>query len=280
MSMKVRIFSIAQLCIAFTIVLWHLSQPFVGDLFQAKAHLLVFDEVMGNIPAAATVENEERAEINRQRYQMLQKSDQRLIQTGYSNALTKKSTPFLAKLKASFIQVATGIPPFEQAWLLLSIIIPILLLKQVEGSKQAVWLLPLITLFYIADNQLTGTTPSLTPQERLFPTEQHLLEKYVAEPLSSSIPEQHVQLKKGWNLYLIETWGHQTPSKDPQEFQKQISEAEYAFTLARAKTIASYNPKSAAPHHREPLSILLAFLIWNLAFALSTIEMTPQLKKS
>lgn len=248
-----RYFAIAHLCIAFTIVLWHLSQPFVGDLFQAKANLLVYNEVM---------ENQER-------YQALPKSDQRLIGAGYERAIEKKGAPFFAKLKASFVQLATQIPPFEQAWLLLSLIAPILLLKQVEGSHQIVWLLPILTLAYIADNQVNGTIPMPTAQEKLFPSEELLIEKYVQEALGPTIVEQHAQLKKGWNLYLIDAWVHEEPAQDAQQFQEQLSRGGYAFTVARAKALASSDSKQrATPFHKEPLSILLAFLIWNALVAL------------
>lgn len=266
-----RIFSIAHLCIAFTVVLWNLSQPFVGDLFQAKANLLVYDEVMGNVPLTETPESEEWAEKNRAWFQLLPKSDQRLIASGYARAVEKKGTPFFAKLKASFVRLATQIPPFEQAWLLLSLVAPILLLKQVEGSRQIVWLLPLLTIAYIADNQWNGTIPALTAQERLFPTEQLLLEKYVKERLSPTIAEQHAQLKTGWNLYLIDAWLHEEPAQDTKRFQEQLARGEYAFTVARAKTLASSDSKSqVASFHKEPLSILLAFLIWNVAFSLAS----------
>lgn len=106
----------------------------------------------------------------------------------------------------SFIQVVNGIPPFEQARLLLSLTISILLLKQVKGTKHAVSLLPLITLFFLYSQQPTQSNNRNPNASRaLFPTEQLL-------------------------------------------------------------TIASPSPY-----------ILLAFLIWNLAFGLSTVDKLPRI---
>ena len=148
-----RAFAIAQLCIAFTILLWHLSQPFVGDLFRAKAQILVFEEAMKD----------------RVRYEGLPEEDRLLIAEGYDRAQRQIGLPFTTKLEQSFSGLIYKVSPYELAWIVLSIVVPILLLKQVDGARLAVWLIPLVSILYVVDNQYYGVEMGPTAHERLFP---------------------------------------------------------------------------------------------------------------
>lgn len=265
-SKTVRLFSIAQLCIAFTVFLWHLSQPFVGDLFRAKAQLLVFEEVMGAAPALPSEERILLAERNRLRYNSLPESDRVLISKGYAMAQEQKGVSFGTKLKGSFFHLWERISLFEQAWLLLSIVVPILLLKQVEGARLAVWLIPLISFFYVIDNQFYGVTPEPTEQELLFPSEEFLIQNYMSEPLDERILQQHGQLKEAWDRYLVDVW----TSKEKGE---GVEDGRYAFTLARAKAIV--NGGLAGKGHfvvlKDPMWLVVGIVGWNLLFALCTL---------
>lgn len=246
----VRIMAIAQLCIAFTVVLWHLSQPFVGDLFRAKAQLLVLEEAMGV-----------QSENNRVRYLALPKEDQVLIAQGYARAQEQKAPPFLTRLGSSFTRLADAIPPFEQAWLILSIIVPILVLKQVEGARLAIWLVPLVALLYVAENQLQGTIPKPTAHEQLFPSEEFLVKNYVGVPLSDNILEQHAQLKEAWDRYLVDKWSG---------VEGSVEAGAYAFTVARAKAIVrSGAVRQPAVHLKDPVALAGGIVVWNILFALT-----------
>ena len=230
-----RAFAIAQLCIAFTILLWHLSQPFVGDLFRAKAQILVFEEAMKD----------------RVRYEGLPEEDRLLIAEGYDRAQRQIGLPFTTKLEQSFSGLIYKVSPYELAWIVLSIVLPILLLKQVDGARLAVWLIPLMSILYVVDNQYYGVEMGPTAHERLFPSEEELVRDYMDEPLGESLGEQHAQLKGAWERYVAERWGDG-----------------YAFNAARG--VALVERREERPQAKEGVLLCWAIVVWNLLFALGT----------
>ena len=148
-STPARVMAILQLCVAFTLIAWHAGEPFLGDLFNIKSKLVVYQFVLG-------IKNEANAE----RFARLPAIQRQQIERNYNTLQKQYNLPFWDKLKRSFEIIFFGIPSFELAWILLSIIIPILLLKKVEGAVQAVWLLPLATLFFTIDNRWVWQTSS------------------------------------------------------------------------------------------------------------------------
>jgi hypothetical protein len=252
---------IAQLCIAFTLLLWHMSQPFVGDLFRVKAQLLVFEEVMGALPASPDAERLAHSAQNKERFQALPTIHQATIAAGYARAQKQKARPFLDKLKSSLSILWNDISPFEKGWIMLSIIIPILLLKQVEGAHLAVWLVPLITACYIGESRMHDEILRVTAHEQLFPSEQYLVERYGNGALAESITEQHQQLKSAWERYLVDVWS---------DGDGEVATGAYAFHVARAKAlVADSAVPQVAPQRKIPWTLAALLLSWNLLFALS-----------
>lgn len=233
-----RIFAILQLCIAFSILLWHASQPFMGDLYRVKSKLLIFQHVQSH-PLYPSLAQEQQQQIQ----------DEQVVWQAHL------STPFFTKLGQSFAAVAFGIPPLELIWIGFSVIISVLLLKKVEGASEALWLLPLLAGAYAVENQLRPSPP-LTAEERLFPSEALLVDTYLKEPFSRNIFDQQAQLKKGWEAYLVQEWTDHRGTPD---------EGFFYFNLARLKVLEKR--VQLPPQERESLLALALYLFWNFSYA-------------
>ncbi|MFI0434929.1 MAG: hypothetical protein ACH350_04270 [Parachlamydiaceae bacterium] len=261
-----RLMAIGQLCIAFSLLLWYMFQPFMGEYFTLRSRMLLYEYVMGTSdPVKKRNGEEKKMERFAARFEQLPDHEKMLILTDYHQIQVYAKRSMLKKIMDGIHVFLLDIPPFEQAWIFFSITITILILLKVEGAKQAAWLLPLITIAFAIDNQLTGQTVS-SPDLSLFPSENMLVSQYVDEPLSQSAPIQQKQLKKGWDRYLVEKW---STEKDQSE-NHQIEEAEFKFTLARLQLLSG-QPKSEWMNvfyeKRHPL-ILMIFVAWNIVFAL------------
>lgn len=251
LPMRQRVVAIIQLCIVFTLICWYSSEPFMGRHFAVKSKMALFERVM-------KIQDGEL-------FSQLPIEEQQMLLSAHKTLQEQLEIPFLTKLKESLKLLALDIPPFEQAWLLFSLIIPILLLKRVEGAQAAAWLLPIIVLAYAADNQLNSVKSPLSVDEKLFPSEETILKDYLKEALSPSIFKQQEQLLAGWHLYLIKEWGKEEPSTNPSIFEKQIQKGEFAFTLERTKM----TPLTIEGHVNQKMSLglLAIYLSWNLFFA-------------
>lgn len=239
-----RVMSILQLCLAFTILLWHVSHPFMQELFSLKSKMLIYQNTLDQ----------------KELFSALDEPAQKKVLTDYSALQETLSTPFTKKIKQSFRHLFLEIPPFEIAWLLGSVVIPILLLKKIEGATHVVWLLPLLALTYSIDNRLNGYPHFVTAEEKLFPQEELLVQTYVKEPLN------RLNLQKAWELYLIDNWTKELPSHDENHFSKQLEKGQFAFNIARIKAREPLEKKPGFP--QEPLFILALYIFWNLYFAL------------
>ena len=155
-------------------------------------------------------------------------------------------------------------PPMIQAWLFFSFLIPILLLLRIEGAVYVVWLLPVVTLAYLIDNQFYEKPAKPSSDAALFPSEKIILERYVKEPLDSNIFKQEDQLKKGWQLYLIDEWAQEKPSANSNEARLQAENGEFAFNVERLRRM---DIKEDRFWHRESIWILGLYLVWNALFA-------------
>lgn len=240
-----RIFAILQLCMVFTILLWHASEPFMGELFAVKSKMLIFQHLMG-----------QKDEANRNRFLALPETERADLLQTYESLQSQLNSPFKSKLKGSFKAIFLDIPPLELAWIVFSIILSIMLLKKVEGVTQVIWVLPLLALAYSVDNRMYGYPPRLTEEQKLFPTEESIIENYIHEPFSQNPFLQKDQLKKGWDNYLIQKWtsGQGTPE-----------EGLFAFNLERAKKISLLSPKKRET--QESLFLIALYVFWNISYA-------------
>ncbi len=156
-----RLMVILQLCLAFSLMLWYLIQPFMGEYFVLRSRMLLYEYVMGTSEILKGRPGQEDKLVRQsQRFEQLPEARRQMLEWDYQMIKNYAQRPAWQKIKDGLRILIQDIPPFEQAWIFFSIVIGILILLKIEGAKQAAWLLPLIVLAYMADNQLTGKTIS------------------------------------------------------------------------------------------------------------------------
>ncbi len=269
-STPARLMAILQLCLAFTVLAWQAGYPFMGELFEIKSKLLVYDYVMG-------VNNATYAE----QFSNLPEKKKEEILREYQTLKAHLGRPFVDKALDSVERVFFSLSPFKLLWIFFSIIIPILLLKKVEGAASVIWLLPLTTMVFIVHNRWYGEVVPLSKDTQLFPTEEIIVNNYLRHPLSSDLNLQEKQLRNGWELYLIEEWAKETPSSDAFQFTLQKEKGDFAFNLARLSGL-EIKPYKSFNNTQESYPVLALYLFWNLSFALvvGSALQTPQTRQT
>jgi hypothetical protein len=271
-AFPLRVAAIVHLCLVFTFLASIMSQPFMGDLFTIKSKKLLYENAMGTRETG----DKEHMTRNTLRFALLPQSEQEILTQNYQHLQESLKTSFVDKLSKGVRLLFLSLSIYEQIWLLLSVILPVLLLKRIEGASEATWLLPILALLFCFDNRINGMQAHPTNEERLFPTETILMNEYLREPLSMNIFEQQEQLKKAWGLYLIKTWAKEVPAIDSKERHQQEESGEFAFTIARllAEPTLAYADKIQGPR-RHPLFLLGLFLTWNVILALQGRKAVP-----
>lgn len=266
-----RVVAIIQLCLVFTVLANRAGHPFMGELFAHKSQMLLYHTVMGNGGAIGERldQKKELLDRNKERFAALPEVQKTAIIKQHDRLQSKADQTFLSKLQRSFYILAVELPPFEQAWIFFSLLIPMLVLLRVEGARQAAWLLPMIVLVYAINNRWNGTEPGRPADERLFPTEEYIVRNYLKEPLGEDISEQHDQLLRGWQLYLVDQWAHQKPALDSHPFAKQVEDGEYAFNVARVEAVGQVKDEDRLNsfHQKESWWMLILYIMWNGFFA-------------
>lgn len=266
---QARVAAIIQLCLAFVVLLSSISYPFLGEIFANKTEALLYSDIMGNTSAADanSISERERLQRNGERFEAMEENARMQIVEHYHQLHAKAKTSFFEKIGSSFSILVSALPAFKQAWIIFSIVISILLLLRIEGANYAALLLPVIAFCYAYDNYNFGVPRKSTAQEKLFPTEQVIVNDYLRKPLSSDIMEQQHQLQHGWHLYLIEKWARQRPSEDAKVFSQQVEDGEFAFNLARIGTLGKRANVDSIFKEREHFVMLLLYVLWNGFFA-------------
>ena len=261
-----RIFAIIQLCLAFSLMLGYMAQPFMGEYFNLRSRMILYEYVMGK----SNILNDQSpldSQLGTQskRFTQLALIEQQQVKKDYQSLYQYANRPILKKIEDGLRILIQAIPPFEQAWMFFSIILAILILLRKEEVQQAIWILPLVVLAYTIDNQLTGKSVVSSPDVILFPTEEMIAEHYVKEPLAKNIFKQKEQLEKGWNLYLIEKWS----SNLNKPFTDLLEEGKFNFTLARLKLLQNQSPSNGLNLFHQKVNPLWLFIyfLWNSLFA-------------
>lgn len=228
--------------------------------------MLLYHQVMGS-PTLSQSVDQSRLNRNAERFATLPQAQQLQFITQHDQLQAKANRSFWEKLWSSLHILVIELPVLERVWIVFSVAIALLLLLRIEGAVQAVWLLPLIVALYAYDN--TQHAPAATPRasDLLFPSETYLIEHYLKQPLSNRISEQHDQLLKGWQFYLIEEWLHETPVSDPKQFAMQVERGQFAFDVARLEHSISDQKVTSPFYKKEPPLLLVGYLIWNLFLA-------------
>lgn len=258
-----RPFAIIHLCIVFTVICWTLATPFTKELYnnrnlQANYRTILGEEKLGEeIPSEINT-----LSLNRQFFSALPSEEQQLFLNGYEKVQKKLSESFWTKAQRSLKALFFDLPAFERAWILFSLILCIMALKQRSGVTQAIWLLPLLALCFTLEQYYTERPKIPLAMEKLVPTEKWLTDTYLmGKPLEGSIEEQKKTLQMIWDRYLVDFWSRAIVGPRDQALQR----GEYAFSLARLEALE----KDINNQHKTSESpvVLMAYFLWNLLFA-------------
>ena len=129
--MPQRLMAIAQLCIAFSLLLWYAMQPFMGEYFALRSRMLLYEYVMGKTPTSDP-EKREQLEQRAQKFEKL--AEKELLLADYHQIQAYAQRPTLQKIAEGVQGLLLKLPPFEQAWIFFSIVISLLILLK-RGSQ-------------------------------------------------------------------------------------------------------------------------------------------------
>lgn len=278
-----KLLAILQLCIVFSLFLWIVGQPFLGQVYQHRVTLLNYQVLFGEgeLVKRLAEKDPKYAEIlsrNHNRFNALPSTEQQTLKDAYQKAQLQMDKPFYTKLIHAFEIFWFEVPSFEKAWIFFGLMIPLMVLIGYEGAKSAAWILPIIAICYSIDNQKNGWIPN--KKNTLFPTEEYLIKNYMNEPLDKSISIQHQQLDKAWKIYLVTEWAHQTPSDEITKKNQQIEIAEFNFQLARVHQLMNETQITAGKEFTQKKSpiVLSLYVLWNLLLAVGMNKKAKEIK--
>lgn len=252
---QARVLIIIHLCLVFTVLAWDCLQPFLGDYYKNKSSLLLFESILDINP-------KENVNLAESPYLKLPEDKKKSLMNDYLLFKKKLDLSFFERFKKFIIYFTNEISPLKLLWIFFSVTISIMILKRVEGASQAIWLLPVITLLYGYEN-LAIKNPQPNEEEKLFPSEEIIYSDYLKEPKSNDVLKQYEQLKRGWDLYLIQNYGDEIPSQQTEQYKKQLKQAQFAFNVKRLEKRMTL-PKQTS---KEPVLFFMFYLIWNFYLA-------------
>ncbi|MFA6916262.1 MAG: hypothetical protein WC222_07680 [Parachlamydiales bacterium] len=246
-----RFYCILQLCIVFTVLCWHLGYPFLGEIYEIKQEKQLYDFVF--------------EEVNMPYFDQLPSRDRLRLESGAAYWKKQLEKSFATKLKASVRHMNYYMPRLELAWVVLSIIVCIMVLRQSEGYSRAVWLLPFLAVAFAYENISWGTSTVANADAKLYPTESQLVAKYRPEGLSANPLDHPAELTVLWEKYLEKDWG-----------KGDLKRGEFVFTVARIKEReANPSPISKRTNERQSIFWLLLYIAWNTFLALKVSKYKP-----
>src|SRR4051812_38869550 len=90
-----RLMAIGQLCLAFSLMLWYLTQPFMGEYFALRSRMLLYEYVMGT---SDWTEQEAKLKRQVQRFKELPEGEQRVLKEAYHHLQVYTKRPTLQKI--------------------------------------------------------------------------------------------------------------------------------------------------------------------------------------
>lgn len=259
--LSLRVIAILQLISCFSVFIWILFDPFMGEHFRLKEELLLIQNIRGDEALIAKVSGDqgEILKRNQARFNALSPSARISIDDKAHLIEWKMGASTLSKLGQGFKRVFFETPVVLLLWIFLSTLFAIAILKEKESITSYSWAAPLMLAAYGYGVWLTAT-PVISP----YPTEAEIVSNHLKRPLGLSLESQAKDLKIGWEIYLIEKWTNSSPSKEPQIYRSQIEAGEHAFNLHLLSR------KENAP--KESSSILLIAIGFMQGIALYAIS--------
>lgn len=252
-----RVMAILNLCLTFTLFIWVLFWPFLGEMLNQKRQLFLFQSVIGEGELVARTystqpEVMEKLRNHHVRFESLDTHEKSRLMDAYLQLCSsiedrKASQQFKEGVEGLLLHSS----PWFRAWLLLTLIATLMLLKKSQGAPYAIALLPLIVFIWFIES--TQNVGSPNPVEALYPTEHYLMSTYGQDLSAKSILQQKEALEIAWERYLEAEWSSLGDAED----------GEWHFQLAKLKTALS-----SKKDRETPSGVLLClFFIWNASYA-------------
>ncbi|MCB1119251.1 MAG: hypothetical protein KDK65_04760 [Chlamydiia bacterium] len=250
---RVRILAILHLCLALTLLCWYGGYPFFGHRAKVKELKQEYEWVM-----------------QKETFHDLPREKREKIQHNWKKLKEIEVIPWQTKLFYSGKTLLLHLPYFELFWLVFSLVLPIMILKETPGIRGAIWILPLMALAHVVDQPYLKPPVEDSPETVLYPSEERLLTQYTKEPLAPSWSEQKKQLERGWKIYLVKEWAKETPAKEPALFSKQVAKGQHAFTAEKLLLTPLFRDDFFIAKGTETHLKLFIYLVWNVFFAWMT----------
>lgn len=247
--MTKRVPSILYLCLLFSLVLWQLGYPFLGEHFQLRSEMLLHSYVMGS-SAPST--------MHRTRYLALSSEQRSRLEQRLKELTTYATRSAFKKLADGINLFFSSTPLWELIWIPLAVVVCVRILKERPTSTKMMFFSLVLLPFC---GWITVPHPPMPPDQALYPTESFLIERY-SPPTQIDTFER---LSFCWNCYLREFWGKDHSSNEDGAFR---------FHLARLEARANipWQGSLLAPPHPAPSVFTLFFILgtaisWRRIFA-------------
>lgn len=233
---SVRITCILQLCIVFSMLLWIAGKPFTEQLYEYRK---------------GTKQLEWLIDLHPEKYENVSQGEKEILERMRSEIERGMQESFGTKFKRSIEALFLDTPLSKLMWIVLAGVLSIMIMKQKEGAREAVWLLPLLAIVYAI--QIGNSPPMKSP----YPSEEYLEKHYMHGSIGSTLEEQRTQLESAWQKYLATEWSTLPAGTDEKE---RLGDGLYQFTLKKSLSEWKSPPEKPGPW------TLGCYVLWNLFF--------------
>lgn len=262
-SLKARIASILLLIAALSAFLWLLFDPFMGEHFRLKDEKVLIQNLRGDETLAkGDPLLEAKLRSNRLLFLNLPEQKQLKIQDKELLLDERIGRSSYKKLIGGILSFLFETPFVLLLWLASALIIPFFTLKGRQWTHNAS-ILPLLFMCVY----LSGTIYTSKPLVSIYPSEKEIIDHHLKRPLGTTLEEQAKDLKEGWELYLIENWAKEIPTKE--NYDRQVEKGAFLFNYALFEMPKQQN---------NSLAFAILGLIVSLVFAVATFRSSPVLE--
>lgn len=251
-----RIVIILHLCVVFSTALWYLSTPFMYDLYTIRKRMIQTEFVMGAqdgiLKHYADKKQKKVLEEYAHYFHTLPKEKQVEIKNHLDLLRKKTNASFTEKLNQVIAKIKRD-SVFFLGWMILSVVICILYLKQRQGSYALLYMMPLLAFLYVGDIALQNLNAKQSAEEKLIPNEKYLVKNYLDKQKTGVI--QKDQLELAWKKYLVNEWA--SGGEGDGLFRFQLAKFDAYIKDLKNHFIEAANPIT-----------LYLFLFWNIFVAI------------
>lgn len=199
MSFLKKILVIFHLCVTCSWLFIYLGRPFLGEYFDVRSRLLLYEYVLA-IPSAAFTKEE--MVWRKQATEELSLEVLEQLNDQYRQLQIYAHRPIWKKMKEGVGFLFVKVPFIELVWIIGSLVVGIGLLKGRAMASQMAWLLPclILTEVWLFPQNLRQ------PIDTLMPKESWLLSHYSKQALPPSFARQRQVLEEAWEEFLLKEW--------------------------------------------------------------------------